>query len=1302
MDRRIIFVHGLGGGLDTWGRFPELIKADTELDATPYFYQYPTPLLGIKLFYLLQKSYQNLQDLAKGLRTEIEHIHKDADEIILVGHSMGGLVVRQYLLDEYIARREPKVKKAILYAVPNEGCSFANLISELPTLLNPHLMQMCINSDFIDLLNQNWASSPFYASNEIDFTVVVGGNDKIVSRRSSEGIFRHLQPENIPDASHLSIVKPITLDSLTYRILRNSILKKKHLPDIKHKCAGLKDFYDWQKYRPQSDFAFCSDRERDIIFESLSEELKKPSSCIRITGLSGLGKTRLVFETVLKTTEIQNKVLYIDVANEVPNLQSWLQDAIDARYEGILIVDNCKSKLHIALAQEVARTDSKIILITIDHYLENLSATPSKEFRLKPLSTDSIKTMLEALFAKQVGQLERIAQFAGGFPQMAVLISQARIANDPDVGRLNDDDLLNKLLGDITPAEKSILRACSLFDTFGFDGDVQDHYKFIANNILNSTHTECAECIKKFHQRGLIEISGRYAQVVPKPLAVRLASEWWINTHRTTQTELLEIIPKQMVQPFCTQVSMLGFIEEVQDLTKTLCGPQGFFGQAEAILSDRGSLLFRSFVEVNPDATCSALYQVLSNMTQAELHDIKDDVRRNLVWALEKLAFHKSTFEGASWCLLLLASAENESWSNNATGQFEQLFGVWLSGTEADLQTRLNVLVRGVKLNDEKVEAVIIKALSHAISTHSGSRTVGAEYQGNKAPLEEYRPKLWQEIFDYWSEVMNMLTAIIENRGMHAEEASRVIGRSIRGLVQNGRIEMLDIAIGKVIGLRGKYWPSAQESISNSLEYDSEGMPEEGLNALKKWEEMLNPNNSDLTEKLKILVIDPPWEHKRGMDGHYVDMAQIKAERLASDLVDKTELQDAQIDLLMKGDQKQSFSFGKRWAIEAQSSEGLIEKVLAKVPTTPDLNLNLLRGLLAGIYQIDSSKWEIYLERFKESPDLVKYFPSVLTTGKITSEHLDTFIDLILKSKLDSKSPKILSYGSVLSDLSSEEVTGFCLKLAEIDEHSKWTALDILFMYCFGEATFDECSGALKQIVLNVSLSKRNRSAHSDIYHWSETVTKFILPNEYEFCKAVSNQIIRAAKDKIELDELLHSVKPVLAKIFALFGNQLWDEYGSALISAKGRELWELSHLLEREDSFSLQKPSVLELVSIPILLSWCEENVEKGPYILARIINLFTTDETGSKTLAPLFIALLDKFGHLENLAGEFTANAASKGWTGSLVPYLESDKKALEPFLGHQSTNVREWVKKHIDYINHAIEYERIRDSEHEAGIY
>ena len=239
-------------------------------------------------------------------------------------------------------------------------------------------------------------------------------------------------------------------------------------------------------------------------------------------------------------------------------------------------------------------------------------------------------------------------------------------------------------------------------------------------------------------------------------------------------------MPEGLVKPFCLQITMLGFIPEVQQLTLTLCGPQSPFGHAEAILSNRGSLLFRSFVEVNPVATSSALFGVMNNLSHEELSNISGDVRRNLVWAIEKLVFHASIFEESAWCLMLMASAENESYSNNATGLFAQLFRVSLSGTEADFGLRLRLLRSAMELGDINVDKAIIKALEASINTYGGSRIIGAEHQGTKAPLQEWQPKLWQEIVDYWDAVFDMLIKFVERYNENYQEAQIFIDRSSR------------------------------------------------------------------------------------------------------------------------------------------------------------------------------------------------------------------------------------------------------------------------------------------------------------------------------------------------------------------------------------------------------------------------------------------------------------------------------------------------------------------------------------------
>jgi hypothetical protein len=174
-----------------------------------------------------------------------------------------------------------------------------------------------------------------------------------------------------------------------------------------------------------------------------------------------------------------------------------------------------------------------------------------------------------------------------------------------------------------------------------------------------------------------------------------------------------------MVEGFCLQVEKLDFHPNVKQLTESLCGPLAPFGRAEVILSDRGSRLFRSFVDVNSEASSSVPYRVLSSMSSAELNGIAGETRRNLVWGLEKLCFHKALFPESAWSILLLATAENESCSNNAQGMFAQLFRIHLSGTEASPKQRFNLLELALQENASAFDVSVLNALKTVVSQSS-------------------------------------------------------------------------------------------------------------------------------------------------------------------------------------------------------------------------------------------------------------------------------------------------------------------------------------------------------------------------------------------------------------------------------------------------------------------------------------------------------------------------------------------------------------------------------------------------------
>lgn len=146
----VLFIHGLGGdSKKTWGKFPELIEKDKELDEKfgIEYYSFPTSLFRFPF----QKKSPTIQHLAEGLRTQIEHSLSDYQEIALVCHSLGGLIAKKYLIEEVKSQNNLRISKLFLFAVPNNGANLATIAGHI-AFKHRQLKQVCKDSDFIAVM----------------------------------------------------------------------------------------------------------------------------------------------------------------------------------------------------------------------------------------------------------------------------------------------------------------------------------------------------------------------------------------------------------------------------------------------------------------------------------------------------------------------------------------------------------------------------------------------------------------------------------------------------------------------------------------------------------------------------------------------------------------------------------------------------------------------------------------------------------------------------------------------------------------------------------------------------------------------------------------------------------------------------------------------------------------------------------------------------------------------------------------------------------------------------------------------
>ena len=154
MNKFIIFVHGLGGKVDgTWGKFPQFIIDDGSIEHKVIEYGYTSPNL-FKQFYLPAPT---ILSIANGLLTDIQaRCDLQNDDIILVGHSMGGLVIRKMLLRLNAKGINHNIRKICFFDVPHEGSGFANIGKHI-AIMNRHLKALVRNASELDDLNEQWA-----------------------------------------------------------------------------------------------------------------------------------------------------------------------------------------------------------------------------------------------------------------------------------------------------------------------------------------------------------------------------------------------------------------------------------------------------------------------------------------------------------------------------------------------------------------------------------------------------------------------------------------------------------------------------------------------------------------------------------------------------------------------------------------------------------------------------------------------------------------------------------------------------------------------------------------------------------------------------------------------------------------------------------------------------------------------------------------------------------------------------------------------------------------------------------------
>ncbi len=204
----------------------------------------------------------------------------------------------------------------------------------------------------------------------------------------------------------------------------------------------------------------------------------------------------------------------------------------------------------------------------------------------------------------------------------------------------------------------------------------------------------------------------------------------------------------------------------------------GALASLEAIADGRRGRILEHLAVLAPERVTGRLSTLIEESSDEELESAVP-ARRPLVWALQKLVWHSATFEEAADSLLRLAITENESYSNNATGEWTGLFATILPSTAALPSARLNYLRTTAGSPDKRIRLTVVKAARSALSL-SSSTVVSGELQGGVIVEPRGKPATWQEAWDYQSSMIGLLRQLIDDPD--ADVAAAALGALIESI----------------------------------------------------------------------------------------------------------------------------------------------------------------------------------------------------------------------------------------------------------------------------------------------------------------------------------------------------------------------------------------------------------------------------------------------------------------------------------------------------------------------------------------
>ncbi|WP_343330522.1 hypothetical protein [Polaribacter staleyi] len=1002
---------------------------------------------------------------------------------------------------------------------------------------------------------------------------------------------------------------------------------------------------------------------KDVV-NNLRNGLLNSDNPQRLLGPNKSGKTRIARElyrkidiTLKRDEESLEKVLYYDLSTSgYGNIQVKLQDIRDLNQDYIVIVDNCSIKNHKSLCDELHGTNVRILTIANS---DQTNIDDQGTIKLnESYASDIIKTGVEKRFNTPLAF--EIIQKSGNNIEKAITYISSSIG-DQDIIAPDYSDRWKQLLGIelLDAGALYILEELSLFTHVGFNNSFEEHSRFIVSNLPNIINLDKYRgIILKLANRGVIRIVGDFIVLdsFVEELAFQRISKF---TGEQFSEYLLEVSKYNLSKQFGQRLIEINKEPNV-DLIEQLTGENGLFSDYQFINSDQGSQLILKISEIFPEEIGSLLFEEINEKSTEELKGF-DEGRRNIVWCLEKLSLIKETAKEATKLLYKLAIAENESFANNATNAFVQIFQLQISGTIMSLEERLDVLKE--LLNTFGVNPVILSALNKGLQASNFYGPITWSVDKNELKSYDQEHEIIQiEKEKYFKNIIEILEVLINKGDGFSQNCKEIIIKRFPEQYKLGASDIIIEAIQKII--------EKEQELSAEIRHLLEKMVllTFGLESAKliEIERLLDKYKPvEDIDKLKIIVINAIYKSVR-IDSGWKDLAKEEAQLLAQEWFDiNNTFWIDNLSLLFKGKQSHSFAFGERLGEIYQEDENFILRIIEALNSISfeEQNISFIAGFISGKKDDDFTRNVI--DNFLKHDNL-KFHAFRLT--HMLQLKIGDIKKLLPVLNTNPTFVADLQYIK-LNNLTDEEIIKIINDISVLPEVGGPFALELLWEVCRNE---DRWSG-LKSTVrprLFVKGILRYKTILGTSLHIDDFIKK--LTSDGIERKEVQFFINEILNDYSEFNVDNESMLNILLLHF--LENKfdiVWPLIGEKLLDRSYYTNYELKNILQYY-KFESKK-----------LLTWCEANKPQGAIEMIGIIPIEEKNDIGEFEWTKQASLLIQHYGDNDDFLSALSSRLGNYSVVGSAVPIFKARMKLMESLLTHQKIKVQNFAKEQIERI-------------------